>query len=197
MDVYVYSIINPMTEKEKMLAGLEYNSRDPELLEMYHHCRAILLQYNNLDSTDQVRRHELLNSLFHKMEPGVWIEAPFYCDYGKNISIGANTFINVNSVFIDNNLITIGQNVLIGPGVHIYTSLHPVSANERIHNGKYKTNTKQVVIGDRVWVGGNSVIFPGVTIGNDTTIGAGSIVTKDIPGGVLAFGNPCKVVREL
>lgn len=190
-----------MTEKENMLSGEYYNTRDPELIEMYHRARKLLHQYNSLDSTLTEERNKILDCLLDYKGENVWIEAPFYCDYGENISVGENTFINVNCMFLDNNKITIGKNGLIAPYVQIYTATHPVKAEERINlkEGKapYLTSTKPVSIGDNVWIGGNTVIFPGVTIGNNVTIGAGSVVTKDIPNDVLAYGNPCKVVKQL
>ena len=190
-----------MTEKEKMLSGELYDSRDPELLGMYHRARKLLNQYNNLDSKLIDERDRILTELFKIKGEGIWIEAPFYCDYGKNISIGDNTFVNANCMFLDNNKIRIGRNGLIAPYVQIYTATHPLKASERIvetANGtRYLTQAKAVIIGDNVWIGGNSIISPGITIGNNVTIGAGSVVTKDIPDNVLAFGNPCKVVKDL
>ena len=190
-----------MTEKEKMLNGDYYNSRDPELISMYHNARNLLKAYNNLDSELSSERERILTELFDFKGEGVWIEAPFFCDYGKNISIGKNTFVNTNCMFLDNNKISIGSNGLIAPYVQIYTADHPLKASERIiiegDQSRYLTSSKPVKIGNNVWIGGNSVIFPGVTIGDNTTIGAGSVVTKDIPNDVLAFGNPCAVKKKL
>lgn len=191
-----------MTEKEKMLDGIPYNSRDPELLSLYHKSRKLMLEYNQLDSRNMERRSFLLNELLGKVEEGVWIEAPFYCDYGENIYIGENTFVNVNCMFLDNNIISIGKNGLIAPFVQIYTATHPLKASDRIikkteNKASYLTKTKPVKIGDNAWIGGNTVIMPGVSIGDNVTIGAGSVVSKDIPDNVLAFGNPCKVIKEL
>ncbi len=190
-----------VTEKEKMLNGDFYNSRDPELIEMYHNARKLLKAYNNLDSKLLDERNTILDTLFEFKGANVWIETPFFCDYGANISIGKNTFVNTNCMFLDNNKISIGKNGLIAPYVQIYTATHPLKASDRIieteDNSRYLTSTKPVTIGDNVWIGGNSVIFPGVTIGNNVTIGAGSVVTKDISDNVLAFGNPCKVVKQL
>lgn len=184
-----------------MLNGENYNSRDPELLNMYHRARKLLRRFNNLDSDLLTERDQILDELFEFKGDGVWIEAPFFCDYGENISIGANTFVNTNCMLLDNNKITIGKNGLIAPYVQIYTASHPIKASERIiedgNGSRYLTSSKPVQIGDNAWIGGNSVIFPGVTIGDNVTIGAGSVVTKDIPNNVLALGNPCKVVKEL
>lgn len=189
-----------MTEKEKMLKGDFYDSRDVELIKIYHKARKLLKLYNNLDSELTQEKASILNDLLQFKGNGVWIEAPFFCDYGENISIGENTFVNTNCIFLDNNKITIGKNGLIAPYVQIYTAIHPLKASERIiktPNTRYLTAAKPVFIGSNVWIGGNSVILPGVTIGNNVTIGAGSIVTKDIPDNVLAFGNPCKVIKKL
>ncbi|OOG70643.1 sugar O-acetyltransferase [Algoriphagus sp. A40] len=189
------------SEREKMLSGESYDSRDSELLEMYHRARALNLAFNSCDTRDSASRDQLLRSLLGKIDPGVWIESPFYCDYGVNIEIGENTFVNTNCMFLDDNLIRIGKNGLIAPYVQIYTAVHPLKASDRIFqesgSTRYRTSTKPVMIGDNVWIGGNSVILPGVTIGNNVTIGAGSVVTKDIPDNTLALGNPCRVVKEL
>ena len=192
-----------MSEKEKMLAGLHYNSRDPELLERYYLVRKLLAKLNNSSPIDSEQRNELFTSLLGRIGDNVWIETPFFCDYGENIYIDEGTFINVNAIFLDNNIINIGKNGLIGPGVQLLTASHPLSARERliISNGNlkasYKTFSKPIHIGDNVWIGGNTVVLPGITIGNNVTIGAGSVVTKDIPDNLLAFGNPCKIIRQI
>lgn len=185
-----------------MLAGQNYDSRDKELLARYHLARGLMQAYNALDSEELQQREDLLAQLLGNKAKGVWIEAPFFCDYGAYISIGENTFVNTNCFFLDNNHITIGKNGLIGPYVQIYTANHPLRATERIVQSedgstRYLTNSKAVTIGDNVWIGGNTVIMPGVTIGNNVTIGAGSVVTQDIQDDVLAFGNPCTVIKEL
>jgi len=131
------------------------------------------------------------------------ITAPFFVDYGKFIQLGNNCEINMNCVFLDCNLITIGDNALIAPGVHIYTVFHPISAKERFNSSVKEgfpfaiSKTAPVTIGNNVWIGGGSIILPGVTIGDNVTIGAGSVVTKSIPDNVLAYGNPCKVIKEI
>ncbi len=190
-----------MTEKQKMLNGDYYDSRDEELLKMYHRARKLLKEYNNLDSGLIHERERILDELFEFKGSGVWIEVPFFCDYGENISIGENTFINTNCIFLDDNKIIIGKNGLIAPYVQIYTASHPLKASKRIikkgNRTRYLTSSKPVTIGDNVWIGGNTVILPGINIGNNVTIGAGSIVSKDIPDNVLAFGNPCAIRAEL
>lgn len=192
-----------MSEKEKMLGGLIYNSRDPELLERYHLVRKLLLKLNNSSLIDSDQRIELFTSLLGRIGDNVWIETPFFCDYGEHIYIDEGTFVNVNAIFLDNNIINIGKNGLIGPGVQLLTASHPLSAGERLitSNGNlktsYKTFSKPIHIGDNVWIGGNTVVLPGITIGNNVTIGAGSVVTKNIPDNMLAFGNPCKIIRQI
>lgn len=192
-----------MTEREKLLAGEFYNSRDPELLEMYHQAKELLKQWSNVSSRNGEEKSRILQQLLGKVGKGVWIEGPFYCDYGKHLTIGENTFINANAVLLDCNRIDIGKNVLIGPNVQIYTATHPISASDRIienpepNQAPYKTKALPVTIGDNCWIGGNSVILPGITIGSNVTIGAGSLVTKDIPDNKLAMGSPAKIIRDL
>ena len=191
-----------MTEREKMLAGLAYDSRDPELLEMYHTARAFMQAYNQIDSRDLDGRQNLLHQMLGKVEEGVWIENPFFCDYGKHIEIGANTFVNTNCIFLDDNFIRIGSDCLIGPYTQIYTAGHPLSAEERIRSkpeagGTYVTHTRPVTIGNKVWIGGNVVILPGVKIGNGVTIAASALVKEDVPDHSLVVGNSGRVAKQL
>lgn len=193
-----------MTEKEKMLAGLPYDGGDAELMSMACAGKSLMQEYNQCSFGDRVRQKRLLKELLGSVGEHIHIAAPFFVDYGCFIHIGENTEINMNCVFLDCNHITIGSNVLIAPGVHIYTVFHPVKAAERFPKNGDGTDfnfsvglTRPVTIGDNVWIGGNSVILPGVDIGDNVTIGAGSVVTKSIPSRVLAYGNPCRVVREV
>jgi maltose O-acetyltransferase len=192
-----------LSEKEKMLAGEPYQSRDPELLALYHRAKALLCRFASAASMDTSSKEEILRSLFGSLGSGVWIESPFFCDYGANINIGDNCFVNYNCVFIDNNRITIGNNVLIGPAVQLYTAGHPVLPEERIIQDRNQAQTRYVTralpisIGDCAWIGGGALIMPGVTIGAGTTIGAGSVVTRDVPDRCFAAGNPCRVIRTL
>lgn len=196
--------MNNKTEKERMLAGEIYNSRDPELLTIHHHAQKLLKSFSNTPSTDTETKQKILASLLGSLGRNVWIESPFFCDYGENIFIGNNVFINYNCVLLDCNRITIGNNVLIGPAVQIYTATHPINAQERIRPSKddpglttYVTRAEPVTIGDNTWLGGGAVLMPGVEIGENTTIGAGSVVTKSIPANVFAAGNPCRVIKAV
>lgn len=193
-----------MTEKQKMLAGLAYDSRDTDLLELRYNTRTLLMTLSNLNPREEVQRKMLLEKLFGSIGENVWLETPFFCDYGEFIFIGHNSFIHANCTFIDNNTITIGNNSLIGPSVQLYTASHPLQASERIYQDSespnkrhYRTYSSPIKIGHNTWIGGNSTVLPGVTIGDNTTIGAGSVVASDIPAGVLAVGNPCQVVGNL
>jgi maltose O-acetyltransferase len=192
-----------MTEREKMLAGEPYQSRDPELLALYHRTKALLKMLASTASTDAAGKEEICRSMFGALGSRVWIESPFACDYGVNIHIGNDCFVNYNCVFLDNSRITIGDNVLIGPAVQLYTATHPLLAEERIVRDENETQTRYVTralpisIGDCAWIGGGALIMPGVTIGSGATIGAGSVVTRDIPDRCFAAGNPCRVVRAL
>jgi maltose O-acetyltransferase len=195
--------IPPMpSELDRMLAGEFYDSRDTELLAMAHRARALLAEYNGSASTDAARRRALLTQLFGDVGEGAWIEPPFYCDYGSHVAIGANSFVNVNCVFLDSATIHIGANALLGPAVQLLTAFHPLRAEERLMppdgiRSPYRTQALPIRIGDNVWIGAGTIVMPGVTIGDGTTIGAGSLVTKDIPASVLAFGQPCRVQRQL
>jgi maltose O-acetyltransferase len=193
------------TERERMLSGEAYNSRDSALLATAHRARALLADFLATPSTDSDGRQRILKGLFGGLGGGVWIEPPFFCDYGENIYIGAESFINVNCVFLDSAEIRIGANALIGPGVQLLTPTHPLRAADRIvspdernrDQSPYRTSASPIRIGDNVWIGGGTLVLPGVTIGDDVTIGAGSIVTSDIPSDSLAVGQPCRVIRSL
>jgi maltose O-acetyltransferase len=193
------------TERERMLAGEVYNSRDPELLTLAHRARALLARFNATASTDAAARERVLASLLGSVGPGVWIEPPFFCDYGAHVHIGANTFLNVNCVLLDAAEVRIGENTLLGPAVQLLTASHPLRAADRVIAGTtpdsghapYRTRAAPIRIGDNCWIGAGTLVMPGVTIGDDVTIGAGSLVTRDIPSGVLALGQPCRVQREL
>ena len=150
----------------------------------------ILFDFNNLRPKDLDKREEIIKKLFRKTGKDFYIESPFYCDYGFNITIGENFYANHNLVILDGAEVIIGDNVFIAPNVGIYTAGHPIDIEQRNKGIEY---AKSIKIGNNVWIGGNVCIMPGVTIGDNVTIGAGAVVTKDIPSNVTAFGNPCKV----
>ena len=182
------------TEKQKMLKGELYNGTDPELVKDRERARLLCQQLNALPATaPETDRQVLLAALFHT-ETDAYVTPPFFCDYGYNIRLGAKAYFNFNCVLLDVMPITIGNHVLFGPGVHIYTAVHPLNAHERRSELEY---AKAVTIGDDAWVGGGAIICPGVVIGDGTVIGAGSVVTKDVQAGVVAAGNPCRVIRKL
>jgi maltose O-acetyltransferase len=193
------------SQRERMLSGESYDSHDPELLALAHRARALLADFAALPSTDAAARHRTLAELLGHVGAGVWIESPFFCDYGQQITIGDDSFINVNCVFLDAAPIQLGANVLVGPGVQLLTVSHPASAAERIvpldvrhpEQAPYRTHARPIVVGDRVWLGAGSIVLPGVTIGANAVIGAASLVTGDIPPDCLAYGQPCRVQRSL
>ncbi|MGI8401627.1 MAG: sugar O-acetyltransferase [Gemmatimonadaceae bacterium] len=192
-------------ERERMLRGEFYNSRDPALLATAHRARSLLAAFSATPSTDAGERKRILGELLGGIGSGVWIEPPFFCDYGENIYIGADSFINVNCVFLDSAEIRVGVDALIGPGVQLLTPSHPLRSADRVvpagkrtaDQSPYHTNASPIRIGDNVWIGGGTLVLPGVTIGDNVTIGAGSIVTADIPSDSLAVGHPCRVIRSL
>ncbi|WP_411966911.1 maltose acetyltransferase domain-containing protein [Haloferax sp. YSSS75] len=182
------------SEKEKMLAGELYDSTDPELQAEQERARRLTRLFNETDETETERREELVHELFGETGDELHIEPTFKCDYGYNISVGEDFFANFDCVFLDVRSITIGDNALLGPGVHIYTATHPLDAAERI---KGPESAEPVVVGDNAWIGGQAVINPGVTIGDDVIVASGAVVTKDVPDSVVVGGNPARVVKEL
>lgn len=184
-----------MTEKEKMLAGMLYNSIDcKELTDARLECKRLCREYNTLDPLDTEKKQHVMKKILGKTKNNYWIEAPFICDYGYNIEVGENFFANYNLVILDCAKVTIGDNVLIAPNVGIYTAGHPLVAEQRNRCLEY---AYPITIGNNVWIGGGVQILPGVTIGDNSVIGAGSVVTKDIPANTVACGNPCRVIREI
>lgn len=180
--------------KEKMLAGELYHASDAELTADHLRAQAILERFNtSAANADEIRRACLVE-LFARLGKGAVVKPVFRCDYGFNISIGERSFVNYDCVFLDCNLITVGDDVQVAPGVHIYTATHPVDAEVRRSGLEFAL---PVSIGDGVWLGGGAIICPGVSIQENTVVGAGSVVTRDLPANVLAVGNPCRVMREL
>lgn len=183
-----------MTEKEKMLAGEMYLAADPELIADRMRARKLLKELNDSEPEDVSKRIELVNKLLGKSGKNVWIEPPFFCDYGFNIEAGDDCFINFNCVFLDVTPIRLGDRVLIAPNVQMYAATHPTEAKPR---GELWEFGKPITIGSDVWVGGSSVICPGVRIGDRSIIAAGSVVTKDVPPGVIVGGNPAKYIKDV
>lgn len=181
-------------EKEKMLSGELYKSFDAELLAERQRAKEIVFRYNSLQPSMIEERNELLKSLFGSVKGNFFIEPPFRCDYGCNIEIGENFYANYNLVILDCAKVTIGDNVLIGPNVGIYTAGHPLHFELRNEEWEFAC---PITIEDNVWIGGNVVLNPGVTVGRNSVVGSGSVVTKDIPANVVAAGNPCRVIREI
>ncbi len=182
-----------MTEKEKMLAGMGYIAADPELVADRKRAKALCYTINALHPDEGEERVRLLQALF-QTEETPHMEPYIFCDYGYNIKIGKNFYANHNCTILDVNTVTIGDNVMFAPNVQVYTATHPVEAAPRVAGVEMGY---PIVIGDNTWIGGGSIICPGVTIGKNVVIGAGSVVTKDIPDNAVAVGNPCKVVRYL
>ena len=183
-----------ITEIEKALSGSLYNANDNELIKMRIKCKDLCFEYNALKPSNINERTRVIKGLFASIGENFVIEQPFYCDYGKNISAGNNLFINHNCVILDCNKVTIGNNVFIAPNCGIYTAGHPLEYSIRNTGLEY---AKPITIGDNVWIGANTAILGGVTIGSGSVIGAGSVVKNDIPPNVLAFGNPCKVIKNI
>jgi maltose O-acetyltransferase len=182
------------TEKEKMLSGELYNALDIELSKERLRTRLLMKELNDIRNDQSERKARILKNLIPDSGDDLWIEPPFYCDYGTNIKAGEKVFFNFNCVVLDVMQVTIGSRTLIGPNVQIYTATHPMSYTERALGLEF---ARPVIIGADVWIGGSVVICPGVTIGDRAVIGAGSVVTRDIPSAVLAAGNPCRIIKTL
>lgn len=181
------------TEREMMLAGELYDPMDPALVALREQARSLCWTLNATRDDQPEERRRLLISLFGAGGETAWMQPPFFCDYGANIHLGERVFFNFNCVVLDVCEVRIGDFTMFGPAVQIYTPLHPMDAALR----RTQEYGRPVAIGSDVWVGGGAIICPGVRIGSRSVIGAGSVVTRDIPEGVLAAGNPCRVIREL
>lgn len=181
------------SEREKMLAGELYDPHDPELVRARNRARDLCQDLNATREAEQEERRRILRELFGDGGEDVWMQPPFFCDYGSNIAIGTKCFFNFNCVVLDVCQVSIGDYTQFGPAVQVYTATHPLDAELR----REQEFGKPIEIGSDVWVGGGAIILPGVKIGSRSVIGAGSVVTRDIPEGVLAAGNPCRVIRAL
>ena len=183
-----------MSEKEKMLAGLWYNSNTSELKSDRTKARQIFKEINGLSEDEKPRKTKLFRDLLGTTPKNFWIEPPFYCDYGYNIHLGKQVYINFNCCMLDGAKIDIGDHAMIGPGVQIFTVNHPLDIETR---NRWYEITKPVTIGPNVWIGGGAIICPGVEIGEGSIVAAGAVVTKNVPTNVVVGGNPAKVIKEI
>jgi len=181
------------TEREKMLAGELYDPFEPGLVRARERARDLCLDLNATREGQQDERRRILRDLFGEGGESVWMQPPFFCDYGSNIRLGERVFFNFNCVVLDVCEVTVGDFTLFGPAVQVYTAMHPMDPVLR----RTQEYARPIAIGSDVWVGGGAILCPGVTIGSRSVIGAGSVVTRDVPEGVFAAGNPCRVIREI
>lgn len=182
------------SEKEKMLSGELYQPLDPQLSDDRLKARLLIKALNDTGEDQTGERNRILKELIPNTGNDLWLQPPFYCDYGYNMEIGAKVFFNFNCVVLDVARVIIGSRTMFGPNVQIYTATHPMDAETRVSGLEL---AREIIIGEDVWVGGSAVVCPGVTIGDRSVIGAGSIVTRNIPADVFAAGNPCRVIRSL
>ena len=183
------------TEKMKAQAGKLYDANyDAELLKEREICADITYELNRLRPSQTKERMEILRKLFGKTKGNFTIVSPFFCDYGCNIEVGENFFMNMDCVILDGAKVKFGDNVFVAPQCGFYTAGHPLDVAKRTAGLEYAL---PITIGNNVWIGAHVSVLPGVSIGDNTVIGAGSVVTKDIPANVLAYGNPCRVIREI
>ena len=184
-----------MTEKTKMLKGEIYNANyDKELISERTKVKDKCFLYNSILPSNTDDRKKLMREILGKTKVNFTIEQPFMCDYGYNIEIGENFYSNHNLIILDGNKVVFGDNVFIGPDCGFYTAVHPLDAEKRNEGLEY---AKPITVGNNVWFGGKVCVLPGVTIGDNVVIGAGSVVNKDIPSNVVAAGNPCKIIKKL
>ena len=182
------------SQRERMLAGDLYLADDPELASESRRAARLLAEYNRTGVDDHEERQRVLHELLGNLGEGTEIRPPLYCDYGYQLSFGARVFANCGLVALDVARITVGDDVQLGPYVQLLTPTHPVEPGPR--RAKWEAG-EPIVIGDNAWLGGGAIVLPGVTIGADTVVGAGAVVTRDLPAGVVAVGNPARVVRVL
>lgn len=182
------------SEGEKMASGELYNSMSEELIESRLKAKEQIKRFNEAGVRETQLKRRILEELFGSTRGEFYIEQPFFCTYGYNIHWGKNAYANYNLTILDCGKVEVGDNAMMGPGVQLLTACHPLDKDERNAHIEF---TRPIKVGDNVWIGGGAIILPGVTIGENSVIGAGSVVTKDIPDNVVAAGNPCKVIREI
>lgn len=182
------------SQKDRMLAGELYLAGDPELVAMRQECKKKIQAYNRTSSDEPAQRQKLLQSLLGEMGEGCYIEPPFYVDYGSQVKLGKGVYFNMDCMLLDTCEIKIGDDVMFGPRVSVYTAHHPLTKKARLSGAELGT---PVEIGDGSWIGGGAIINPGVKIGKNCVIGSGSVVVRDIPDNAIAVGNPAKVLRIL
>ena len=182
------------TEREKMVAGELYLASDPELMRERARARELVARYNATGQDEQEKRRSLLGELLARGGEDAWIEPPFFCDYGWNISLGERAFLNFNCVILDCASVDIGAGAMLGPAVQLCAAMHPVGPVERETGLEY---ARPIALGRNVWIGAGAIVGVGVTIGDNSVVGAGSVVLRDVPENVLAAGNPCRVIRTL
>ena len=180
--------------KERMLRGELYRADDPELLADYRRCQGLLRRFNALGNDQPDQQRALLAEILGGLAEGTIVRGPLYCDYGIHIRIGPRTFINYGTVILDCAPVQIGADVQIATNVQLLTASHPLDAAARAKGWEF---ARPIAVGDGTWLGGGVIVCPGVSIGPGSVVGAGSVVTRDVPAGVLAVGNPCRVLREL
>lgn len=184
-----------MTEKEKCQEGLLYDANYDKNLEMERsRCKDLCHTFNSILPSQQEKRREIMGTILGKTGAVFLIEQSFWCDYGYNIEIGERFYANHGCVILDAASVIFGDDVFVAPNCGFYTAGHPLSPDLRNRGLEY---AKPITVGNNVWIGGNVTVMPGVTIGDNTIIGSGSVVTKDIPSGVIAVGNPCRILREI
>lgn len=183
-----------MTEKEKMLAGVPYDSNVPELVQARTRCKELCFAFNQTPPAEEARKEKILRQLLPQAAPDAHIEPNFWCDYGFNIRMGSRFYSNHNLVILDCAAVTFGDDIQIGPNCGFYTAGHPVDPEQRRSGVEF---AHPITVGNNVWFGGGCTVLPGVTIGDNCVIGAGSVVTRDIPANCVAVGSPCRVLRPI